>query len=534
MTTNAQDDKKQLRKFLNPSIRGTNIDILLESIATGTSYLVNTVEAVNDSLYIVSASGKYLDQRMADRNLTRPDNVGLSDDVFRQIGLEITNRKQVRDLVLKILDIMYGSEFTRATSRSTTYAPYNLEDGDTLMIQFDDGEILEVAFLEDQFTNISSATALEVADSITKNLRKLGKEGLAFAGDDGLGSYVTLMSNTIGPSSSVTVRGGKSQNQFRFNKIRPTSADSTTQWKLEQISGGKIRATWINGSNPSIGKVGQGDYVAIYGGNFNILNRGTFNILKSQGGVINEAYFEFENINGISETITQGTDDAILFYQPERSSINSKITFATAYQTKQRILEIFMPATTKIVRRERIGAAYLHDGGAATENDLGPYIFEKNRPFLIGSEECHLTTKLDFSSSKIIDVDDSSSFPDKQGFLILGFGTSHEEGPVPYISKPSNNTLLISPAYKLKYEHEVGTSISLVSQNYSYTQKTLGSDYGFYITSTISGRLYCENLIRSVIASGITVVFYILYPSDVGLGKSGSEEYSEKYYVWGE
>src|SRR6185369_9200976 len=103
-----KQQKARLRAYLNPSIRGPNTEAVLESLATGAAHLINNVEAVNDQLYIVKAQGRYLDQRMADRDITRPDNVGLSDEVFRDIGIQISNRKQVRDLMMNILRIMYG------------------------------------------------------------------------------------------------------------------------------------------------------------------------------------------------------------------------------------------------------------------------------------------------------------------------------------------------------------------------------------------------------------------------------------------
>ena len=90
---------KKLRKHLNKIIRGKNTQPILRSVASGPAHLVNNIEAVNDSLYIVSAKEKYLDSRLGDKGVIRPTDVGLSDEVFREIGIEITNRKQVRDLV---------------------------------------------------------------------------------------------------------------------------------------------------------------------------------------------------------------------------------------------------------------------------------------------------------------------------------------------------------------------------------------------------------------------------------------------------
>lgn len=525
-------EEKRLRDYLNQSIQGKNTNSIISAMATGSEFLINNSEAVNDSLYAITAQGKYLDQRMANNNITRPDSVGLSDDVFRELGIEISNRKQVRDLIMNILRIAYGEEFTRATMASSEFEPYQLSDGDTLIISYDDQESVEVTFSTSQFASIAAATAQETADAITKVIRQLGKKGSAIAKDDGLGGYVEIISDTDGPSSSVKVLGGKAQNVLKFPQIRSTSGDFSTQWTLGLIAGGYIRATWTGGANPSIGKVRKGDYVNIYGSSFSDSNKGTFTITNVKGGLISNAYIEFTNPNGVAETVTQGTADAVLFYNPVRYTLNNKVNFAAAYQTEPRVLEILMPATTRVIRRDRIGAAYLHDSVPAVGDNYGPFIFDDTKAYGIGAEEANTTEEVDSSTNRIVTVDDASSIPDATGFLVFGFGTDKEEGPIPYIARPSSTSLLIDPSYKFKYVHPTGTNVSLVAKNYVYEPAQNGSDYQFFVTDTVSGRVYTEDTINLVAASGINVVIIILYPSDIGLGKYGTGN-SEKYIVWG-
>ena len=434
-----EKEKQRLRQYLNPVLRGPNTDAVLESLSGGPCHLIQNLEAVNDQLYIATATSRYLDELLGGRNITRPDNVGLPDDIFRELGIEISNRKQVRDLIHEVLRVMYGEELIRGTIRSDEFEPYQLEDGDTLKISFDDREVVEVTFNSSQFTNITSASAQEVADAITKEIRRLGRRGAAIAKDDGAGGYVTLISETNGPSSTVRVLGGKAQNKLKFAQIRPTAGTPDTIWQLTQENGGIIRATWIDGPNPQIGKVEKNDYVNIYGSAFvttMIDNRGTFTIVEARGGAVGEAYVEFLNPNGAEQITRQGTEEAILFFNPVRKGLNSKTTYAAAYQTEPRLLEIFIPATTRVVRRNRQGAAHLHDTGASALDQLGPYAFDTTKGYLIGAEECSTTKKVNGNSGLIIEVDDSTPIPDEKGFLIFGFGTSKEEGPVPYISRP--------------------------------------------------------------------------------------------------
>lgn len=528
-----ESEYKRLRKYLNKAIRGKNTDAVLRSVASGSAHLINNIEAVNDSLYIVTAKERYLDSRLGDKDVVRPAEVGLSDEVFRDIGIEITNRKQVRDLVHQLLRILYGEIFTRATSTSQEVENFFLEDGDNLIISFDGADPIEIAFSSNQFQNISSATAQEVADAITKNIRKVGGNGAAFTREDGGDLKVVLISSTDGPSSSVQVLGGKAQNALKFPDIRLTAADAATQWTLTQEAGGTIRATWSGGADPVLGKVKVGDYVNIYGSAFNLANRGTFNIVDVQGGTLGNAYVEYENPNGIPEIVVQGTDEGVLFYNASIRTLISETRYAAAFQTSPRTLEIFIPATTKIVRRNRAGAAHTYESGPSNNDQVGPYSYDTTVGFVIGQESALTTEELDVSSDSILFVDNASEFPDEQGDLIIGLGTSHQEGPVPYISRPSNQTLRINPSYKFQKEHPIGTDVALIAQKNPASPNKDGTDFPFFLTDSVAGRIYAQDLVQEITATGIVVIFFVLYPDDIGLGKWGDIENSERYYIWG-
>ena len=116
--------------------------------------------------------------------------------------------------------------------------------------------------------------------------------------------------------------------------------------------------------------------------------------------------------------------------------------------------------------------------------------------------------------------------------MILGYGTATQEGPVPYLATPSGTTLLISPSYTIQQDHAAGTDVRLVAQSAPVTVSSDGLNYPFYITDVVSGREYVESLINSVAATGIAIIFTVLYPSDIGLGKWGTI-YTEISEIWG-
>lgn len=627
--TTVAEQKKRLRQYLNPYIKGPTVDAVLEALATGNAaYLIDNVRAVNDQLYIATAAGRYLDEVLAAHGITRPPAVGLSDDVFRQIGIEVKNRKQVRDLINNLLNAIFGDEYVRASNDARAFEPYNLQDGDTLIINFDDHVTIPIEFNTGEFANIAAATAQEVADAITKELRRLGYAGTAIRKDDGNGPYVEILSDTIGPASSVTILGGRAQNELRFDSPVAAGGNMSTQWTLSLQPGGVIRYTWTGGANPQLGKLTAGNYVNVFGGGFAAsTNEGSYTITEAAGGPVGVSYFEVVNPLGTSGVIVQGTDDAIMFYNPVRKTLASRLSYAAVYQPTARLLQIFLPAATKVIRRGREGSAHLHEppmvsfelnaqpntndtfqltttaliqetanfvngatvvetvqnmaaainstypllkayanknvlnvfvndatatmvgtysGAAAISasgplgdmaslapNQPGPYMFDTTQPFTVSNIGTTLNQNLDGTMPRVIQVADASQFPDEQGNIILGYGTQTQEGPIPYIARPSNTTLLISPAYNVKKSHPNGTDVALVSAKSSPDISRDGLDYPFYITDVVSGRIYAQDLINSVAASGINIVFTILYPNDIGLGKWGTQ-YSENPVIWGE
>ena len=475
-----EESKKLIRKFLNPLIQGPNTEAIIEALSKGGGDLIHNVKAVHDNLYVVSASGRYLEQRFADKGLTKPAGLGLDDDTFRQLGLEVSNRKQVKDLINNILEIIYGNEYTRGQVAAEMVEPYQLSDGDTLTIQFDDNGSELIEFKSSQFVSISNASAQEVADAITKQLRQKGSEGFAFVKNDGLGNYVSVSSPSSGPSSSIKVLGGRAQNVLRFPKIRLTTGDFSTQWTIQTGASGVVRMTWTAGANPSLGKVVAGDYVNIYGSGFFPENQGTFVITKVKGGLVGNAYVEFSNPFAINQTQIQGTSEGVLFFEPTRRTILSNINYAAAFQTEQNVLEVFLPAITRVVRRERIGAAHVIENPPFTLNSdvdsYGPYVFDLTKPYKISKESTTTTSVTNFSSGNIMNVSNASEFPDQAGFICLNYGTDKEEGPIPYLGRPSNQSILLSPAYKFKNSHPANSDVSLVGITSAYSPDLIGRD----------------------------------------------------------
>lgn len=629
MTKNLTEYQR-LRSFLNPAIKGKTVDSVLNALATGTSYLIDSVEAVNENLFITTASGQYLDLLLAQYGITRPPQLGLADNLFQEIGIQVKNRKQVRDLINNLLEIIFGSQLTNAFDSATMLEPYDLSDGDTLIISYDGGSPVTIPFETSNFADIHSATALEVADVIVSYLASQNLTGLATTASNGLGNYVQLISSTIGPRSSAQVLGGSAQNILVFPAPVGAGGNASTQWTLSVQSDGKIRFTWTGGANPNLGKLTSGNYVNVYGGGFaSSSNIGTYTIVDAVGGPVGSSYFEIVNLIGTTGIITQGTDSAVLFYDPVKETIQSNQYYAALYQVQTSTLQIFLPATTQVIRRGRIGSAHLHDpprgtftllaqpnngdtfgitstislvtgvnfvvgstiletvqnivdaingldagmvgivniineqdqvyiqndslsnqltitySGSANivgsgplgfnislePNQQGPYVYNLQQPFSVASVTSVLTQDVNSSTGRIVLLENSDGFLNQTGYVVFGYGTETQE-LAQYIATPSATSILLSPINNLQFDHPAGESITLVQAKSPVVLPSSGLGYEFFITDVVEGRIFCQQLITDVVAAGISLIFTILYPNDIGLGKASTPN-SEIVYVYG-
>lgn len=627
---NQESEYKRLRSFLNPAIKGKNADAVLKALANGTSYLLNNIEAVNDNLFITTASAQYLDLLLSQYGITRPPAVGVSDEVFREIGLQVKNRKQVRDLISNILDIIFGDEFARATNISSMLEPYNLADGDTLIISYDGSSPVTITFKPENFSDITNATAIEVANAIVSYLVSQNLKGLATTKNNGIGNYVELVSGTIGPRSSVTVLGGSAQNKLIFPSTVPAGGNGSTQWNLSLQADGRMRFTWTAGADPNLGKLSPGNYVNIYGGGFaSSSNVGTFTIVNAKGGTAGNSYFEIYNPIGTTGNVVQTADDAVLFFDPVKKTLQSNGYYAALYQTETNVVQVFLPATTKVVRRGRIGSSHLHDPPRGTftflsqpssgdsfsitsavsliagtnfaigatiaqtvenmvnaigslydglvavanvidgknsitiynnslsniltisysgsqsieasgpEGDMlslqpnqeGPYIYDTAQTFTVAAVHTNLLQEVNPSSGRVVLVQNSGSFPNSSGYVIFDYGGPTQEMAA-YIATPSSNSILLAPTTNLGYIHPVGQEVRLIESKAPVSLPLSGTGFEYFLTDVVSGRVYCQDLVRQVAAAGISLVFTILYPNDIGLGKAKTSN-SEITYVYG-
>jgi hypothetical protein len=109
----------------------------------------------------------------------------------------------------------------------------------------------------------------------------------------------------------------------------------------------------------------------------------------------------------------------------------------------------------------------------------------------------------------------ATQFPDSLGYLVLDYGTSNQEGPVRYLGRPSNSTLLIDPSYTFKKTH-VNPDVTLISSVKAPQLAIDGTDMAAYLTGTTAGRQKAEQIMSDLMASGIFMSIIVVYPQNPG------------------
>lgn len=510
---------QRLRAFLNRAIKGRFTNALLESLAVGDDFNEKNILAMKDNLFVATAEKRFLDKLLASSGVIRPPGVGIDDDSFRQLAISTTNNQLVSNIFLEVLELFYGEDAVKANVLAGIEESYQLEDGMDIFIKQDGIDTpLRVEFSANDFQNIAAAKAIEIASIISREAVKGGytlyaTDFLDAAADK---TYLQLYSGTRGPKSSISVVGGSAQNIFRFPTLKPTTQIAGTQFTVS-VEGGSVRYTWTAGADPGLQNVDVGDYVNIKSAPFPVDQEGSFTITRVVPDVVGQGYFEVSNpIVQTGGVVNLANPDDLRFFFPRRNTLNNLTRFATLYEVNPYEAVVFLPATTKIVKRALRGGWHIHPDGTDAQY-TGSYLFNPQSGFAISKESVVSANPINAGQvySVISTTTPSTSFPDEIGFVVLDYGTSNQEGPIRYLGRPSNNTLLLDASYTFKKTH-TNADITLVRNVKPFVPRVDGRDYGTYLTGTTKGRIEAENLSNKLVAAGVFLNIVIVYPNAPG------------------
>jgi hypothetical protein len=210
-----------IRKHHNPALRGPGWDALIAGLADGDCTNFDNIKLAFNQLYKISANGIYLDRITANDGIVRPKNIGISDDIYRQLAIKITNNKIVTEAILEVLAVYYGEDALRAHATTANYEPFNLSSGDDFDIIIDGLYQVKVTFNNSEFSLISAAKASEVAAAITRAFIIAGIKAFALSFVDPADnkSKVKIYTNSLGLKGTVQIISGKAQNTLKFQTL---------------------------------------------------------------------------------------------------------------------------------------------------------------------------------------------------------------------------------------------------------------------------------------------------------------------------
>lgn len=216
------DPEETIHRHFHPALRSRsnpNWGALVSAFAVGDQINQTNAQLAYDQKFLTAARENYLTLKAGSSGIERPKNVGLSDDLFRELAITSLNRKVTQESLLSALEVFYTPNATRGYVETLQYEPFVLADGEGLEILLDETTAIEMAFDSTNFQTIGAASAIEVATTITAVLRKYKSTAYAIpCYDSVLGVWsVRIYSASKGLGSSVRITGGTAQTALQFD-----------------------------------------------------------------------------------------------------------------------------------------------------------------------------------------------------------------------------------------------------------------------------------------------------------------------------
>jgi hypothetical protein len=317
-------------------------------------------------LFLTSAQGKYLVDLASQYGFSLPRNAGFDTTGIRNLAIPaVFLPKQTAYTANRIIETFYSVDVLHPSFLSTVGAPFDLQDGDNLILQTLSGQV-EIVFRASQVADIHNVTAGEIAGMVNS------QQQLVFA--DTYYNRVTndvnvrLTSFAYGANALLKVVGGTAQNVLRFPEIRNCYGDSTTVWSVtkeqNKVYAGRVTFTYVSGTQPRIWELRTGDVVSIRGlvdvglDPFSTLN-GSYSLLD-----VGQNYFVLQNLQfsppSLPVTLTQPTEGSFIFTSSRARSLYDNQEWALVTETRQNELDVSIPVVPPVIKRTLKGSGHLH------------------------------------------------------------------------------------------------------------------------------------------------------------------------------
>lgn len=147
---------------------------------------------------------------------------------------------------------------------------------------------------------------------------------------------------------------------------------------------------------------------------------------------------------------------------------------------------------------------------------LGPNIWDQNAAYVLSSLTTSSQDEIKAGNNvRTLNIDPVNNIPNEEGFVIFGFGTEEEEGPVRYLFKPTDSTMQLDPAYVFENNHDVGETITVIRRRGAHVISSTGKEHAPYITDPSIAREVLQELLRQTKSVGIFIEFLVRFPEQL-------------------
>lgn len=357
------DSESTIRKHVPSLMSGPGWTALIAAVAAGDAFVRSNALAAFDQIFRSSASGIFLDRRGSDFGVTRPTDMGISDESFQDLLVRFSTEKVTRLALLDLLEVFYGSDSLRATIKSQNTEPFALEDGWTL--ELTDGlDSLDILFEESDFAQIGAATADEICAIIDRTCLSASLPIRAEPYTNPISGLrgVQLTSLAKGIAARVKIVRGLAQNGLLFPTELDIDVGAGSVWSVSIPEPGILRYT-LDANDPVLLLLREGDIANITGSVFDESNRGSLmvsTVRVAKSGLDWDQWFEVDT-NGTAQTgpLVELGDDDVRFFRcllarPDATS-GSAVLVAQASADG---FDVRLPATSRAVARTETTGAH--------------------------------------------------------------------------------------------------------------------------------------------------------------------------------
>lgn len=147
---------------------------------------------------------------------------------------------------------------------------------------------------------------------------------------------------------------------------------------------------------------------------------------------------------------------------------------------------------------------------------IGPNMWDSNAAYVLSSLTTNSQDEIKAGNNvRTLNISPINSIPDEEGFVIFGFGTENEEGPIRYLFKPTSSSMQLDPAYVFQNNHEVNESVTVIRRRGAHVISSTGKEFAPYITDPSIAREVLQELLRQTKSVGIFIDFLVRFPEQL-------------------